>query len=245
MSNCPSLLPPNRTQLEVDLEKVWCRSSQVETPQRDIWNPESCPAELLPWLAWAESVDVWNDRWPESIKRAVIANARQLHEIKGTQGAVESALKALGVHVAVEEWWEQSPLGERGTMKLTMHLNDNLRPDADVMIDSQMIRDLITSIDRSKRLCVHYSFELSVDMRTGMAAAYSLDSVGAYTAMQAESVEIDIQAETGLAMANSVELATHIDLQAEQVATACFAQSFCAWASSIQLESMISLEVVL
>jgi phage tail P2-like protein len=28
-----------------------------------IWNPATCPAVLLPWLAQGVSVDVWSDAW--------------------------------------------------------------------------------------------------------------------------------------------------------------------------------------
>lgn len=26
---------------------------------RELWNPDTCPANLLPWLAWSFSVDRW------------------------------------------------------------------------------------------------------------------------------------------------------------------------------------------
>lgn len=47
-----------------------------------IWDPWNCPAHLLPQLANALSVDLWNDGWPELKKRSVIAASPELHDLK-------------------------------------------------------------------------------------------------------------------------------------------------------------------
>ena len=51
------LLPANATPLERALAETTARLSDVAVPIRDLWSPENCPTELLPWLAWALSVD--------------------------------------------------------------------------------------------------------------------------------------------------------------------------------------------
>lgn len=62
-----------------------------------LWNPATCPAALLPWLAWALSVDEWDNGWTESTKRAVVAASFALHRKKGTVGSIRRALQTAGL----------------------------------------------------------------------------------------------------------------------------------------------------
>ena len=67
------LLPPNSTSLEKALEMlIGARVGAIDTPLRDLWSPADCPEELLPWLAWALSIDSWDASWPIHIRRALI-----------------------------------------------------------------------------------------------------------------------------------------------------------------------------
>jgi phage tail P2-like protein len=67
-----------------------------DIPNPHLWNPATCPAALLPWLAWALSVDEWDDAWTEATKRAVIAASVEVHRRKGTVGSIKKALAAAG-----------------------------------------------------------------------------------------------------------------------------------------------------
>lgn len=87
-----------------------------------IWNPASCPAALLPWLANGVSVDVWSNDWPEATKRAVIAASPKVHRLKGTIGAVRRALAAIGIETRVVEWWEDG--SRRGTFRVEIVYRD-------------------------------------------------------------------------------------------------------------------------
>ncbi len=74
---------------------------------RRINNPDQCPIEMLPWLAWAMSVDVWNNDWSPDVKRNVIRESVQVHGQKGTIGALRRALSAfLYADICIEEWFE-------------------------------------------------------------------------------------------------------------------------------------------
>lgn len=100
MACTDTLLPPNATTAERALEQVTAeRLCQLDAGAEligTLWNPQTCPAALLPWLAWALSVDEWNSDWPEETKRAVCAESAELHRIKGTPAAVKKALQAMG-----------------------------------------------------------------------------------------------------------------------------------------------------
>ncbi len=105
MSN--PLLPPNATQTELALAATVERIGSVAVPVGEIWNPQTCPAQLLPWLAWALSVDDWSADWPEATKREVIAASIAVHMRKGTVWALRRALDAAGYpDVEFEEWFE-------------------------------------------------------------------------------------------------------------------------------------------
>lgn len=118
MSN--HLLPPNATAQERALSEATARLSDVPLLVRESWNPDTCPAEMLPWLAWAFSVDEWDATWTEQEKRDVIKASLEVHKHKGTIGAIDRALKPLGYLIEVIEWWEMSPPGEPYTFSIVM-----------------------------------------------------------------------------------------------------------------------------
>jgi len=106
MSDLPSLLPPNSGAIERDLEQVMTRLQRVSIPLTTLWNPDTCPEHLLPYLAWAMSIEVWDDTWSAEQKRAAVKSSVAVHRVKGTRGAVERALGALGFAIDLTEWFE-------------------------------------------------------------------------------------------------------------------------------------------
>lgn len=58
----------------------------------DAWDPWRCPPELLGYLAFASSLDLWDDDWPELKKRTTIAQALELHRLKGTLAGIRAHL---------------------------------------------------------------------------------------------------------------------------------------------------------
>ncbi len=117
------LLPPSSTPLERALANTVAKVSSVPTPARDLWNPDTCPVELLPWLAWAFSLDDWDVTWTEAQQRAAVKASYSVHRYKGTIGSVKDALQALGLGVQVQEWFNQIPAGDPYTYKLLLEVN--------------------------------------------------------------------------------------------------------------------------
>lgn len=78
---------------------------------------------LLPYLAWAFSVDRWDRNWPEETKRQVIRDAWLIHRHKGTISALRRAIEPLGYLIRVSEWWEFD--GEPGTFKVDVGTLDS------------------------------------------------------------------------------------------------------------------------
>lgn len=90
-----SLLPPNRSALDAALEQATALTLDPAAIAT-LWDPNTCPAALLPWLAWAYSVDDWDDSWSETAMRNVIADSIAIHKTKGTPSAIRRVMAAIG-----------------------------------------------------------------------------------------------------------------------------------------------------
>lgn len=112
------LLPANATAAERALSEAVSRISSVPIMAREVWNPDTIPASLLPWLAWAFGVDDWDTAWTDVQKRGAIKASVAVHRKKGTIGAVKTALAGLGFDVQVQEWFNQIPEGDPYTFRL-------------------------------------------------------------------------------------------------------------------------------
>ncbi|MCX5620501.1 phage tail protein I [Bombella pollinis] len=125
-----TLLPCNASALEraLDITPAVALDS-IPHYVRETANADTIPAILLPWLAWAQRVEVWDSTWSDEQKRAVIKSSFAVHRKKGTIGAVKSALAALGVSLTVVEWFNDTPQREPYTFRLVADPGDNaLRP---------------------------------------------------------------------------------------------------------------------
>lgn len=98
-----SLLPHNATPLERALEQVAVGALDLPVPTGDLWSPDKAPAALLPFLAWAVSVDDWDPDWTEDRKRKVIAASTAVHRLKGTAEGMRRALEALDYDLNLQE----------------------------------------------------------------------------------------------------------------------------------------------
>lgn len=89
------LLPPSVTRLE-RLAATTLASSVTPEVIAATRFADTCPAPLLPWLAWARSVDWWELAESEDQQRALISASFRLHQRKGTPWAIKEALAVLG-----------------------------------------------------------------------------------------------------------------------------------------------------
>lgn len=142
------LLPPSSTPLERALADTVAKVSTVPTPARNLWNPDTCPVELLPWLAWAFSLDDWDVTWTEAQQRAAVKASYSVHRYKGTIGAVRDALQALGYGVQVQEWFNQLPAGAPYTFRLLLESDQ-------VGIDQAALTKILEVVETTKNLRSH------------------------------------------------------------------------------------------
>lgn len=141
-----SLLPPNSSALERGIEAAMARLDSH--PLRTLYNPDTCPAHLLHELAWAWSVDHWDDSWSEPVKRSVIRSAFYVHAHKGTLGALRRAVAPLGIPLSVREWWQSVPEGPPGTFSLEI----GVPPGG---IDEGLYQKALALIDDAKPVSRH------------------------------------------------------------------------------------------
>lgn len=166
-----SLLPNNATTFEHDVEATLSRLSKVDVSALStLWNADTCPTNLLPWLAWAEGVDEWSSLWSEKVQRAVIKAQRQVRKQRGTKAAVKAAVLALSGSTTIKEWFEY-------TTPRTPHTFDITIAGGDGYIEAELQNSMIRAIDRNKPVRSHYT------LGVGLTSAGSIKLVG--TAMAA------------------------------------------------------------
>lgn len=142
-----ALLPSNATPLERELARLSTPLAAINPAVIEtIWDAWRCPSPLLPWLAWAMSVDHWDETWSEIAKRQSIADSPDYHRRKGTRAAVEALLTLGGAPFEIHEWHEVSPPGRRGTANI--HIEAAL---ADIAMILRKVRPLVmTSKPKSR-----------------------------------------------------------------------------------------------
>ena len=127
MSDAARLAPPGAGALERALDQLEAeRQALLVAANAGLWDPATCPLAVLPWLAWAFSVDVWDPTWPEATKRAVVAASLPVHRRKGTRAALERALAATGRPTTVVEWWEATPPAAPYTFRVQVDVDDGV-----------------------------------------------------------------------------------------------------------------------
>lgn len=146
LHNSGSLLPPSSTALERNLEKVTARMANIPTPLRTLWNPETCPEELLPWLAWSLGLSAWKPYWPLNIKRAILKVAIDTKRQQGTVKSVRDVVNAFGASIMLQENWQMEPRGVPHTFSVFINVNNmDGQP-----VTAEFQQDIIDEVIRTK-----------------------------------------------------------------------------------------------
>ncbi|HDO7096589.1 phage tail protein I [Klebsiella pneumoniae] len=158
MSN--SLLPPSSGGWMRSAEASSGRLSGIAVAIRQVWTPEDCPVELLPYLAWALSVDRWDKDWPAEKKIAAIQQSYWLHRRKGTRAAVRRVIEGMGFSATFAEWFDVGD--EPGTFRLEVDVSD-------VGIAPRTLDELDRMVDGTKPASRHMA-QMTLANRTQGAA---------------------------------------------------------------------------
>lgn len=175
MFDYPTLLPPNHTRIELALEAAMRVGAPDLEPIAQLMNPDTCPLDLLPWLAWAFSVDVWEDSWAEDVKRNVIRNSIAIHKVKGTLAAVRRALESIGFTTDITEWFEVDKLagqfGAPHTFSVDAYVHDVFEAGFSVndglVVMIQHILENVKPARSQFKVAIGERFDSSVQIQTG------------------------------------------------------------------------------
>lgn len=196
-----SLLPANATAFETALEHALALITEIPNPIDTLWDPWTCPAQFLPWLAWQYSVDYWRTDWPEPVKRQVVAVSYEVHRIKGTLPAIKQGIAGLGIEADIVRWFETEPKGEPYTMMVTAWAKP--ASDTNIVLDAGGQQDLREVIEATKALRTDFA------LRIGAGYGASTAIAGGLASLQRLSVGMSAPAGTGarLAVADALHLA--------------------------------------
>ncbi len=179
-----SLLPPNASALDRAAEATAVRALQViPQPHRDLWNPDTCPIALLPWLAWAMGVEGWRTEWPEKVKRAVVRSAIAIQRRRGTHKSVADAVASFGGYIAIREWWQTTPRGTPHTFELVFTLTDQTGES----VTAEFAEDVIAEVARVKPLRSHFT------AIQGLNAAHAIKAVAVGRPVAYARLDLQIQ----------------------------------------------------
>lgn len=175
-----TLLPPNATRLERALEAATARIGAITAPIDTLLDPNTIPAEWLPWLGWGLSLDSWDADWTEAVKRQAVAESIALHRIKGTRLSVEIVLRRFDQFARVVEWHETAPRGTPHTFEVILPLTVDSSAPSGTRATAAFADAIIREVSRAKPLREHFRFvqHLAVAGTIGvMGAARALQSL--------------------------------------------------------------------
>lgn len=152
-----NLLPPNSTTLESRLAQTGAHITDLPVPLKTLWNPWTCPVDLLPWLAWSLGVETWPSYWSERQQRQAIADSLKIKRLKGTVAAVRKVIAQMGAGLALRQWWQMEPKGTPHTFDVLLTLADGANRHADFQLD------LIAEINRVKPERSHFTLNLGIE----------------------------------------------------------------------------------
>lgn len=142
------LLPANSSPLERAAARALADIQAHPSMLRRLWNPDTCPATLLPYLAWSLSIDRWDTDWSEEVKRNVVRSAFYVHQRKGTIAALRRVVEPLGYLLRVKEWWQHTPPKAPGTFALRIGV-------LETGITDEMYHELTRLVDDARPVSRH------------------------------------------------------------------------------------------
>lgn len=169
------LLPPSASAFMRNVAAASQILTEMAVDLNTLWDAEKCPTDLLPFLAWALSVDRWDKRWSEQTKRQMIKSAWLIHRQKGTIAALRRVVEPFGYLLRVIEWWQTG--GVPGTFRLDIGVQDS-------GITEETFLELERLIADAKPLSRHL-LELNITLDTQgtayiAATSYSGDELTVY-----------------------------------------------------------------
>ncbi len=162
-----SILPSTTYEIEREMDDAISSLLKFDTPLADLWDADKCPEPLLIYLAWALSVDYWNEDWSEQVKRSVVSSSLDIHRLKGTTKSLVDAINTLGYVLDVEFWHENKSI-EKGKFRVNISASG-------LEVTGDLYSELVSIINENKRGTLHldaFNVESSSKVKP-LAVAYT------------------------------------------------------------------------
>ncbi len=173
MTDVATVLPPMASKLERQLEQVIATTFVIDVDIARLWNPETCDAALLPWLAWGLSIDLWDADWSEATKRAAIADAIPFQQRKGTPASLRTVLDRFDPLIALVEWFQANPRMDPHTFRLELPLPSQ----SEVLYNEDLVAALLRDITAVKPVRSHMQAVFALKMTTAAYLAAAAQAV--------------------------------------------------------------------
>jgi len=125
-----TLLPSNES-IELKNTDIALRSVVPDYLNAINFNPMTCDAKLLPYLAQCWKVLYWDEAWSEEEKRRFIRDAPVIHKHIGTSFAIKKMFKSIDIEANISEWYEYD--GEPYTFDIELSLGSKEVMPEDVL----------------------------------------------------------------------------------------------------------------
>ncbi|WAC70801.1 phage tail protein I [Roseateles sp. SL47] len=152
-----NLLPPSASALERAAAVVL--APQVDPGVlRTLADSARIPASVLPWLAWACSTEGWQGAFTEASRRALVRSSVEIHQRKGTAGAIRRVLAAIDATVDLREW--QATGGAPYTFTLTVWTGSSGSDASTALIDLELYDRIRRMVNAVKNERSHYELQV-------------------------------------------------------------------------------------
>jgi phage tail P2-like protein len=203
-----SVLPPNRSLLEAGLDLAFDKLlERIQPPFPALMDPQTTPAEFLPYLAADRGVNEWSASGSEAEKRATVAGAWSVKRLAGTRHALALAVHGLQMRPQVTAWYEMSPPGAPYTFDVIAWADRPFDEATNARLDQRLANA------KSERDLLTIRIGLSATSRTYKASALLCGETTTIYPLQTTALEQRNPVYIAAAL-NTVEMTTIYPLEA-------------------------------
>ncbi len=136
---------------------------------RGLGDSTRVPAQVLAWLAWGASTDGWEEAVTESSRRELVRRSVEIHQRKGTAGAIRRVLGAIGASIELTEW--QKSGGTPYTFTLTVWAGSSQPGSGMGLIGPDLYTRIRRMVNAVKNERSHYEMNVGARFSQGLRFA--------------------------------------------------------------------------
>lgn len=174
MASDDTLMPPAASRFERGFAQLAALLTNLDYPVEALFDPLTCPLDILPWLAWAVSIDRWDGAWSDEEKRLAVASAIAEQQRKGSRLSVEQVAVSFDDLIAIIPWHEATPPRDPFTFEVNLPVLDADGIAGGDRVSAATARAIIREIERVKPARDHFELVMQLDMQLQQAPVAAL-----------------------------------------------------------------------